>query len=275
MAPYEQVRRVLEARATGALPRFGFGDARQRVGREAWPGGRPYAAYTTGVRLFGPLHLSLIALIALACVAAAIACRRKAVDCRAVRLAIGWGLVINELIWWGFRYSHEGLHAYNLPFQLCDVTLWTSAIACLTLAPRVIEFAYFGGFAGAGMAILTPDLWSPWPTYPSIYFFIAHGGIVLAVSVLVFGRIAPLREGAVWRAYGMLLGFAAALGALNAVAGTNFMYLCRKPKNASALDAMGPWPVYLIAGAAVALALFWMLWLPVRPRRVPASASAR
>src|SRR5205807_1432261 len=93
-----------------------------------------------------------------------------------------------------------------------------------------------------------------------------HGGIVLAVSILVFGRLCPLRAGAVWRAFGMLLGFAAAIGAVNALAGTNFMYLCRKPKGASLLDSLGPWPNYLIAGSAVALALFWILWLPVRPR---------
>src|SRR4029077_2885944 len=133
---------------------------------------------------------------------------------------------------------------------------WMSAFACLTLSTPVVEFAYFGGLAGAGMALLTPDLWSPWPTYPAIYFFVAHGGIVLAVSVLVFGRVAPLREGAVWRAFWMLLGFAAAIGAVNAMAGTNFMYLCRKPKNASLLDSLGPWPMYLVAGAAVAFGLF-------------------
>lgn len=216
--------------------------------------------------LFGTTHLTWIALIAGACIGVSVLCRRKRLDRRTVRLAIGWGLVINELIWWAFRYSHEGLHLWNLPLQLCDVTLWMSALACLTLAPPVVEFAYFGGLAGAGMAVLTPDLWSPWSTYPAIYFFVAHGGIVLAVSALVFGRIAPLRPGAVWRAFGMLLGYAALVGAVNAVAGTNFMYLCRKPKGASLLDSLGPWPIYLIVGAAVALALFWLLWIPVRPR---------
>ena len=220
------------------------------------------------MRLFGPLHLSLILITAGVCAALAFACRRKLLDARIVRLTVGWGLVINELIWWTFRYSHEGFHLWNLPFQLCDVTLWMSALACLTLAGPVVEFAYFGGIAGAGMAILTPDLWSPWPTYPSIYFFVAHGGIVLAVSLLVFGRISPLRPGAVWRAFGMLLGFALAIGAFNAIAGTNFMYLCRKPKSASALDALGPWPMYLVAAAAVACVLFWLLWLPVRPRAI-------
>ena len=216
--------------------------------------------------LFGPLHLSLILIIVAVCAALALACRRKLVNTRMVRLAIGWGLVVNELIWWTFRYSHEGLHLWNLPFQLCDVTLWMSAIACLTLSGPVVEFAYFGGMAGAGMAILTPDLWTAWPSYPAVYFFVAHGGIVVAISVLVYGRICPLRPGAVWRGFEMLLGFAGAIGAVNAIAGTNFMYLCRKPKSASALDALGPWPMYLVVGAVVSLGLFWLLWLPVRPR---------
>jgi hypothetical integral membrane protein (TIGR02206 family) len=219
------------------------------------------------VRPFSPIHLCLLFAITLVCVALSVLCRRRQVPERAVRLAIGWGLIANELVWWTFRYSHEGFHLWNLPFQLCDVTLWMSAFACLTLNSRMVEFAYFGGLAGAGMALLTPDLWTPWPTYPAIYFFVAHGGIVLAVSILVFAGIHPLRAGAVWRAYAMLLGFAAAVGAVNAVAGTNFMYLSRKPKGASLLDMFGPWPNYLVVAGVVALALFWLLWLPVRPRR--------
>jgi hypothetical integral membrane protein (TIGR02206 family) len=218
------------------------------------------------VRLFGLTHVCLLVGIAVACAVLSLLCRRRRVPVRGVRLAAGWGIIVNEVIWWIFRYSHEGFHLWNLPLQLCDITLWMSALACLTLRPRVVEFAYFGGLAGAGMALVTPDLWTPWPSYPAVYFFVAHGGIVLIVSVLVFGGIQPLRPGAVWRAYGMLLAFAAAIGAINWIAKTNFMYLCRKPKGASLLDTLGPWPNYLVAGAAVSLALFWLLWLPVRPR---------
>ncbi len=216
------------------------------------------------MRLFGPLHVGLLVVTAAAAVVLSRLCRQERIPRRAVRLAIGYGLVVNELIWWKFRYSHEGIHLQNLPLQLCDATLWMSAAASIKPASPLVEFAYFAGIAGAGMALLTPDLWSPWPTYPAIYFFVAHGGIVIAVSVLVFGGAAPLRAGAVWRAFAMLLGFTAAIGAVNAAAGTNFMYLCRKPRNASLLDALGPWPMYLVAGAVVAFGLFWLLWLPAR-----------
>jgi hypothetical integral membrane protein (TIGR02206 family) len=219
------------------------------------------------MRLFGPLHLSLLAAIAGVCAALSLLCRRRRAAARTVRLALGYGLAANELAWWVFRYSHEGVRLANLPLQLCDVGVWTSAAACLTMAPALVEFAYFVGLAGGGMALLTPDLWSPWPTYPAIYFFVAHGGIVAACAVLVFGKIAPLRRGAVWRAYGLLLLYAAAVGGFNAAFGTNYMYLCRKPHNASLLDALGPWPVYLAAGAVVALGIFWLLWV-LAPKRI-------
>ena len=218
------------------------------------------------MRLFGALHLALLAAIAVVAAALALACRRHPRLARRVRLTLGWGLAANELVWFVFRYSHEGLHLWNLPLQLCDLTVWLSVFACLTLKPWLVEFDYFAGLAGAGMALLTPDLWSPWPTYPAVYFFLAHGGIVTVPVVLVFGRISPLRPGAVWRAFGLLLGWAGLAGAFNLLAKTNYMYLCRKPSAETALNILGPWPVYLLAGAALALALFWLLWLPARPR---------
>ena len=218
------------------------------------------------MKLFGPLHLALLAAIAAIGFVLVRVCQRSERARKPVRLALGIGLVANEIVWLCYRYSQEGVHLWNLPLQLCDVTLWMTAFACLTLARWLVEFAYFAGFAGAAMALLTPDPMAPWPKYPAIYFFVAHAGIVIAIAVLVVGGVAPLRQGAVWRAYGMLIGYAVLIGVFDAVTGANYMYLCRKPGNASLLDVLGPWPVYLVSGAAVALALFWLLWLPVRPR---------
>lgn len=219
------------------------------------------------VPLFGPLHLMILAVIAVIAIGLCGLLRKGAISPQAVRLTLGCGLAINEIVWWIFRYSHEGLRfPNNLPLQLCDLSLWITVLACLTLKPAIVEFSYFAGIAGAGMALLTPDLWRPWPEYPAVYFFLAHGGIVIGALVLVYGKIAELRPGAVWRAFGMLLVWAAVIGAFDAIFNTNYMYLRQKPGNASLLDALGPWPVYLIAGAAVGLALFWLIWLPARPR---------
>ena len=217
--------------------------------------------------LFGPLHLGLMALILAISAVLAYVCRKGLASPRALRITLGIGIAVNEFVWWGYRYSHEGFRfPHNMPLQLCDVTIWASVVACLTLAMPAVELTYFAGLGGAVMALLTPDLWSPWPTYPAIYFFVAHGGIVAAAIMLTGGRVAPLRRRAPVRAFVWLSMYTAALGVFNAVFGTNYMYLCKKPANASLLDSLGPWPVYIAGGAAVTLLLFWLLWLPVRPK---------
>jgi hypothetical integral membrane protein (TIGR02206 family) len=69
-----------------------------------------------------------------------------------------------------------------------------------------------------------------------------------------------------WRAFAVLLVYAGMVGAFNALLGTNYMYLCRKPGGGSLLDLLGPWPLYLVGGAAAALAMFAMLSFVARPR---------
>jgi uncharacterized membrane protein YwaF len=60
-----------------------------------------------------------------------IACRRNPARARTIRLILGYGLAIDEIVWWVFRYSHEGIHRWNLPLQLCDATVWAAVIACV------------------------------------------------------------------------------------------------------------------------------------------------
>jgi hypothetical integral membrane protein (TIGR02206 family) len=218
------------------------------------------------VRLFSPIHISLLAAIAGAAILLAILCRRGLLPARAVRLTLGWGLALNEIVWLIFHYSHEGVFAQNLPLQLCDLTVWLAVVGCLTLRPFAVEFAYLVGMVSVGLTLLTPDLYSPWPSYPAIYFFLGHGGIVIAVATLVFGRIALLRPGAVWRAFGLLLLYAVLIGAVNKIFHANYMYLCHTPTNPTLMDQMGPWPIYLVVSALLALTLFWLLYLPARVR---------
>jgi hypothetical integral membrane protein (TIGR02206 family) len=216
------------------------------------------------MKLFGPLHLSILGVVAVLAAVLAWLCRRGILPAKSMQRILGLALASNELVWWVYRYSKEGVHTGNLPLQLCDAAVWLAVLACLTAIPVIVEFAYFAGLAGAAMALLTPNLISPWPTYPAIYFFAAHGGIVICVAVLVFGSARRFRSGAVWRSFGLLLIYAALVGLVDWASGSNYMFLLSKPGSASVLDLMGPWPWYLLTGAAVGLALFWLLWLPVR-----------
>jgi hypothetical integral membrane protein (TIGR02206 family) len=226
------------------------------------------------MKLFGPLHLAILGTIAVVAAVLVWLCRRGILQSRPVQLALGLALASNELVWWAYRYSREGLHMWNLPLQLCDAAVWLSAMACLTAFPAVVEFAWFAGLAGAGMALLTPDLISPWPSYPAIYFFTAHGGIVISMAALVLGGRWKFRRNAVWRSFVLLLIYAAFVGLIDFASGSNYMFLVHKPASASPLDRMGPWPWYLVSAAAVGLMLFWLLWLPVWQREADAPTPA-
>jgi hypothetical integral membrane protein (TIGR02206 family) len=213
-----------------------------------------------GFRLFSPEHLAVIALTA----AAPFALLRLGHP-TAVRRALTVLLAANELGWYAYRYSTEGFRfPEGLPLQLSDVVVWLTVFAAWTGRAGLFELCWFWGIAGAGMAILTPDLWAPFWSYPTAYFFFAHGLVVVTPVFLWASGVTRARPGSPWRALLWVNVYAAVVGAFNAVFKTNYMYLCQKPEGASLLDWFGPWPWYLVGGEMLALGLFWLLWLPFR-----------
>jgi hypothetical integral membrane protein (TIGR02206 family) len=206
--------------------------------------------------------MAWLAGIAGASIALSYVCRRNLIPRQYVRGILICLLAGGELM----RYYTDPFGYLNhLPLNLCNVTAWVAVIACLTLSPLAVEFAYFAGFCGATMALLTPDMGSVWHTR----FFVNHGAIILAASVLVYGRLAPLRPGAIWRAFGFFLLYCGLVGLFDWKSGANFAYLRTKPGASSVLSLLGPWPFYLLWEFPVALTLFWLLWLPARPSAKP------
>jgi len=216
-------------------------------------------------QLFGPLHISiLISVLAIAKVFALISGVNPSAA-RRVRYCLGLFLAVNEFIWYGYRLHYEGFRfPEGLPLQLCDLTLWLTVWSLFTLGPFMFEIAYFAGLGGSGMALLTPDLWAPLASYPTFYFFVAHGFVVACLLMIVWSGQAKPRRRSLWKVFALLNAYAALIGIFNAIFKTNYMYLCQKPAGASLLNFLGPWPVYLVPCEGVALLIFWLLWLPVR-----------
>lgn len=215
--------------------------------------------------LFGPAHFAFIAAIPAAALLLTLAARGNPARGRVLRLALGWFLLVNELVWYSFRLTTEGVRfPEGLPLNLCDLSLWLTVAALLTLNRWAYEPAWFAGQAGAAMAVLTPELWAPTWSYPTLYFFTAHGGIIASILFLVLSGQARPGPRAIWKGLAVLHVWAAFVGTFNAVFHTNYMFLCRKPSAASLLDYMGAWPWYVAAGDALAVVLFLLLALPFR-----------
>ena len=221
----------------------------------------------TQFHLLGVPHILIISAIPLAAGLLAWLSRKHENGARAIRLLLGGSILLNELVWYWY-YVHQGWFEfpYTLPLHLCDVVLWLTIYTSFSQKQWSYNLIYYWGLAGTTMAVVTPDVSAPVASYLTIRFFLAHGGILIVILFLTWGGILRPSKGSYWKAWVSLQVYIAAISIFNYFFRTNYFYICEKPDAASLLNFMGPWPVYVLVGDAIALILFWFLYLPYRGR---------
>jgi len=150
----------------------------------------------------------------------------------------------------------------SLPFQLCDLAWMFAAHALWTRNRLSATITYLWGITLTTQGMLTPDLASDFPEPRFLMFWGMHVLIVWASFLLVVGlRILPT-----WHTYrqtvAVTLVWAVSAYVFNLVAGTNYGYLNRLPKNASLLDYLGPWPLFVVLEIAIVAAVWALLTWP-------------
>ena len=215
--------------------------------------------------LFSTQHLIAIGLIVLIGAILILSQHRAGEKSRKiVRYTLAALLVINETTWhlWNLNTGQWTIQTM-LPFHLCSALVWLTAYMLVTRNRTIYEFAYLVGIAGALQAILTPDLGQyAFPHYRYFQVFISHGIIIIAAlyMTIVEGYHPTWQSVKKTAIYGNI--YLAAIFILNLLIGSNYLFVAHKPETASLLDALPPWPVYILVIVALAAVFVLLFYAP-------------
>ncbi|WP_103110331.1 YwaF family protein [Brevibacillus reuszeri] len=223
-------------------------------------------------RLFSPSHIvSLILLLAL--IAILYFYRHKwqtSFAGKFTRYALAGLLILSEVCFQLWHvYTDSWSAAFTLPLQLCSVTLLFSALLLITKNYSLYEITFFAGIGGAAQALITPELFYPFPHFRFFHFFLAHAGIILACLYMTWveGYRPVFRS--VWKTMVFLNVLLVIALLVNNWTGGNYLFVSHKPENASLIDFLGPYPWYILSLEGVAFALFTLLYMPFAGKKSP------
>jgi hypothetical integral membrane protein (TIGR02206 family) len=228
--------------------------------------------------LFGIPHLVVLTIICLTNLGLIIAGRRLPDRWRApIRYSLASILLVDEVLWHGWNWSiGQWSISRMLPLHLCSVLVFLSAVMLITKSYAIFEFAYLLGIAGALQALLTPDA-GPYG-FPHFRFFqvmISHGLIVTAAVYMATVEGYRPTVQSIKRVVARSNVYAVGVGIVNALIGSNYLYIARKPETASLMDVLPPWPWYLPILELLALLMIGLLYLPYAVQDLRSKHSAQ
>lgn len=139
----------------------------------------------------------------------------------------------------------------SLPLQLCDLAWVAAAWGLWTHRPLAVALTYYWGLTLTVQGVLTPSLAEAFPHPRFFAFWGMHLLVVWSALYLTLG----LGLGPRWRdlrsSVAVTAVWAVVVYVVDVLLEVNYGYLVHKPGSASALDPLGPWPVYLVVGAAL------------------------
>jgi hypothetical integral membrane protein (TIGR02206 family) len=227
---------------------------------------------------YGPSHLVVLAIFVVGAVALVWVGRRQTPSQPRV---LGRVLAVCLLAAFAVALTYKLIRPAldtSVPLQLCDIADLAAAYALWSQRQWAFSLAYYWGLVLSSQALITPDIGTPeegapdFPHHLFITFFTLHVLVVWAAIFLTWGQ----RRRPTWHDYRFAvlvsLVWAAFTYAFNAISGTNYGYLNRKPPTASLLDVFGPWPVYLGVEIAIVIVVWALMTWPWERTRRPVDA---
>lgn len=231
----------------------------------------PLSEYFTGdwsgapFVLFGTSHLIALGIVALINSLLFVVGQRLPQRWRpVVRYGLAVVLLVDEALWhfWNWSTGQWSIQT-TLPLHLCSVLVFLSAIMLITENKDIYEFAYLLGIPGALQALLTPDAGQyGFPHFRAFQVMVSHGAIITAAVYMTAVEGYRPTWASVKRVVVRANLYALFVGVVNALIGSNYLFIARKPETASLLDVLPPWPWYLPILEALALLMIGALYVP-------------
>jgi hypothetical integral membrane protein (TIGR02206 family) len=221
--------------------------------------------------VYGPSHWAVLAFFAIGSVGLVLIGRRQT-EPQARRLGRALGALTAAIYGAVLVYTlFPPTISQSVPLRLTDLATATAAYALWSQRHWAFALTYYWGLVLSTQALISPVLYSPdFPNVEFLAFWAIHLLVVWAAIYLTWGR--GMRP--TWRSYRIAVVTTAVWAAVtmtfNMITGTNYGFLNRKPSTATLLDALGPWPVYLLTGGTL-LVIVWalMTWPWARKQRKP------
>lgn len=219
---------------------------------------------------WGASHWGALGMLSLVSLALFGGCRRCGEGGRLL-LCRGLAVVMMGLTAAEFAYraldSVPDPHREYLPLHYCSVMMFVSAYALWTRATWASAMVYFSVLTASVQALITPALTFDFPHPRYFFFFLSHGALFLAAVALPV-----LRD---WRARSwdpvltlvLMDVYMLCVIPVNLLLGTNYGFTQYAPPG-SILTYLGPAPWYFFILHLPGLAVFYLLYLFVRPRRI-------
>ena len=152
----------------------------------------------------------------------------------------------------------------GLPLHLCDFSSASIILYFVTKRREFFLFAFFAGFSGAGMAILTPDVLYSFPHIDYVRHMIGHSMILLGVTyaIIVDSQRPQLRD--VHRVLAALTVLLLLMYPINFLLGppANYWFVIEKPPGFNVTDLMRDAPYHMIDVYILAVIVCYSLYLP-------------
>lgn len=216
---------------------------------------------------FGAEHIFSLAVIVLVVILMYLY-RFRIKEMNSIKYILVSSLVLSEVSYqcWAL-YNEIWTAKLFLPLQLCSLNILLCIILLLTEHKKLFAFVYLFGFTGALQGLLTPELYQePWH-FRFIQFFLAHGLIVWTAMYYAIVKSYRITGGRFFKSFLWLNFYAVSVYIINILLNANYMFLMRKPGNASLMDFLGPHPWYILGLELIAFFICLLVWIPVIEKR--------